>query len=152
MLPKKLTYGFFLILFYCGLLSAGSFAAQDQPPLTEENSKSGAIESDLFKEFEAQYKQKEAGKNLADSSYKKLIDLQNTLLEEEIKYNLEVYHHRRNVFNWQYISSIIIFWVVIIIVFVGLFFSGIQFYISLKRIKKGEPEKNLAPAKTEPEH
>ncbi len=42
------------------------------------------------------------------------------------------YRHRQDVFAWQLLSSKIIFVVVLILVFVGIFFSGVQFYKSLK--------------------
>ncbi len=55
-----------------------------------------------------------------------------SLTKTRIIYQISAEKHRRNVFDWQHTSGIIIFWVVILIVFVGLFFSGAQFYISLK--------------------
>lgn len=61
------------------------------------------------------------------------LSLHDSLLKTEYEYDISKYKHRRNVFDWQYTSSIIIFWIVIIIVFVGLIFSGMQFYISIKR-------------------
>ena len=64
---------------------------------------------------------------LADES------LYHDLLKAEIEYGIANYHHRQKVFNWNHTSSVVIFWVVISIVAVGLFFSGVQFYISLKR-------------------
>ena len=43
--------------------------------------------------------------------------------------------YHRNIFEWQFNSSKIIFWMVIIIVITGLVFSGIQFFASLKITK-----------------
>ena len=40
--------------------------------------------------------------------------------------------HRKKSFNWNLLSSKITFWVVILLVFSGIVFAGIQFYISLK--------------------
>lgn len=40
--------------------------------------------------------------------------------------------HRKKSFNWNLLSSKITFWVVIVLVFSGIAFAGIQFYISLK--------------------
>lgn len=40
--------------------------------------------------------------------------------------------HRKKSFNWNLLSSKITFWVVILLVFSGIAFAGIQFYISLK--------------------
>jgi hypothetical protein len=48
-----------------------------------------------------------------------------------------VYSHRRVVYEWQHFSSKVIFWVVIVIVVVGLLFSGLQFYMSLRRRTTG---------------
>lgn len=42
-------------------------------------------------------------------------------------------HHRKNVFAWQLFSTKIIFYAVLILVFIGIFFSGIQFYKSIRR-------------------
>jgi len=61
--------------------------------------------------------------------------------------------HRRRVFDWQHASSIIIFWVVIIIVFIGLIFSGIQFYISMQSSLAGKKKRRTknALAESQPE-
>lgn len=62
--------------------------------------------------------------------------LREALLKAEYEYDISVYKHRRKIFDWQHTSSVLIFWVVILIVLIGLFFSGMQFYISLKREKE----------------
>ncbi len=46
------------------------------------------------------------------------------------------YTHRLGVFEWQDISSKIIFVVVIILVFAGIYFAAIQFHIGLRRQEK----------------
>ncbi len=80
--------------------------------------------SNLFNEFEQQAKL-----NDTDKINDKLF---NKLTEAKIEYYIESYKNRHLVFYWQYISSIIIFFLVITIVITGIVFSGIQFYIALK--------------------
>jgi hypothetical protein len=50
-------------------------------------------------------------------------------------YRISGYRHREDVFAWQFLSSKIIFWVVLLIVFAGILFSAIQFF-------RGAPKKN----------
>ena len=60
----------------------------------------------------------------------------NLKTEEEIQksvqkyynYRISAFEHRLNVLNWQHFSSQIILFIVIIVVFVGLYFSWIQFH------------------------
>jgi uncharacterized membrane protein len=47
------------------------------------------------------------------------------------QYRTSGYEHRRTLFRWQFISSIIIFVVVILLVFLGMYFSWVQFRNSL---------------------
>ena len=55
------------------------------------------------------------------------------------------YIHRKNVFNWQLLSSKFIFFVVIALVLVGVYFAWIQFYYTLRSIKKsGSSERALS--------
>ena len=61
----------------------------------------------------------------------------------ESAYDISVYEHRRKVFEWQYITGIVIFWLVVLIVLLGLLFSGIQFYIGWKERGAGPtPDEN----------
>ena len=48
-------------------------------------------------------------------------------------YFTENLNHRKNTFNWQLFSTKLIFLTVIVIVFCGLVFSGIQFYQTIKQ-------------------
>ncbi len=54
------------------------------------------------------------------------------------------YAHRLGVFEWQDVSSKIIFVVVIVLVFAGIYFAAIQFHVGLRRREqtgaKDEPE------------
>jgi hypothetical protein len=58
---------------------------------------------------------------------------------EYLDYRISGYQHRREVFKWQLFSSKITFYVVILLVLAGVYFSGIQFHRSLdkKRAKVG---------------
>ncbi|MBA4167029.1 MAG: hypothetical protein H0X41_05720 [Chitinophagaceae bacterium] len=51
-------------------------------------------------------------------------------------YNLFGLSHRKKALQWNLTSSIIIFWSVICLVFSGIFFAGIQFYVSMQMAKK----------------
>lgn len=54
------------------------------------------------------------------------------------QYRVDAYIHRQNVFAWQHTSTIIIFFTVIVIVFVGLYFSWIQFHQTENKSEMGE--------------
>jgi hypothetical protein len=49
------------------------------------------------------------------------------------QYNVSGFHHRSQVFEWQLFSSKVVFWVVIILVAAGVYFSGVQFHASLEK-------------------
>ena len=53
-------------------------------------------------------------------------------LRECYQYRISGYQHRQKVFKWQLHSSKIIFFVVVFLVLVGIYFSGVQFHSSLK--------------------
>ena len=57
----------------------------------------------------------------------------NRSMQEFYAYRSSGYEHRRHVFEWQLFSSKIIFYVVIFLVTIGLFFSGVQFYSAHKK-------------------
>jgi hypothetical protein len=48
------------------------------------------------------------------------------------RYRESGFEHRRAVFDWQLQSSRIIFWVVILMVGTGIYFSGVQFHAALR--------------------
>ncbi|MBS1606770.1 MAG: hypothetical protein JST42_29205 [Bacteroidetes bacterium] len=73
-----------------------------------------------------------------------------TLLKGEIydyyKFGLA---HRKKAFEWNLLSSKITFWVVVILVFTGIIFAGIQFYIALKEKRHRQPSMTTpAPGET----
>jgi hypothetical protein len=48
-------------------------------------------------------------------------------------YRIEGFGHRKSVFAWQSLSSKIIFVVVLILVFLGMYFAAVQFHVGLRR-------------------
>jgi len=66
-------------------------------------------------------------------------------LEGYYNYQTHGYIHRQNVFEWQLFSSKVIFIVVILLVFAGIYFSGVQFHKSLiEPISKNSSETNAS--------
>ena len=61
------------------------------------------------------------------------------------EYQISGFEHRKKVFAWQLFSSRIIFFSVLVLVFVGICFSGIQFYKSI--LPSGKKE-TLEPAES----
>ena len=47
-------------------------------------------------------------------------------LQAHYQFDIDSYSHARAVFHWQHISSIIIFWIVVILVVSGLILAGLQ--------------------------
>lgn len=73
---------------------------------------------------------------------------------EYAMYQVDNVKHRRNTFYWQLLASKIIFFIVVLIVLCGLFFSGIQFYYSTKPVtlptnNNGEADVVNSPKPTE---
>lgn len=64
-------------------------------------------------------------------------------IREYYRYKKSGYQHRRATFDWQLQSSKILFFVVIVLVGVGIWFSGVQFYAAL-RPPPHPPEDNQA--------
>jgi len=60
-----------------------------------------------------------------------------TALKAYYDYRTEGYDHRQRVFEWQLLSSRIIFLVVIALVGVGIYFSWLQFRADLKKTGNG---------------
>ncbi len=51
------------------------------------------------------------------------------------RYRQSGYEHRQRVFDWQLVSSKIIFWTVIVMVSAGIYFSGVQFHVALRGLR-----------------
>jgi hypothetical protein len=54
------------------------------------------------------------------------------LAQAQAEYDLYSLKHARDTFEWQYFSGKIIFWVVLLLVGVGVVFSSVQFYVGLR--------------------
>jgi hypothetical protein len=54
-------------------------------------------------------------------------------MREYYGYRILGYKHRMDIFNWQFFSSKIIFFVVIFLVLTGVYFSGVQFHSSMRQ-------------------
>ena len=62
------------------------------------------------------------------------------LSRAETAYQIFSYAHAQKTFEWQYWSGKVIFWVVLLLVGVGVVFSSVQFYVGLlpSRIRSAE--------------
>ena len=58
-------------------------------------------------------------------------------------YRISGYGHREAVFSWQFLSSKIIFWAVLLVVFAGMLFSSVQFFGHLYKPEVTEVEASL---------
>jgi hypothetical protein len=61
------------------------------------------------------------------------LDKYSQAMQEYYEYQIAGLRHRQRVFAWQLLSSRIIFAVVIVLVFAGIGFAAMQFYVGLKR-------------------
>jgi len=103
--------------------------------------------NDIFKQFRWQ-PSSEAKSNIASA-----VEPQFNwdLYKAQTDYDLFSYEHVKRVLLWQFTSSVIIFWMVLFIVFIGLVFSGIQFYFAFATLpsKKRSSKKAFSEAGTE---
>lgn len=60
-------------------------------------------------------------------------------LQAYYAYKIRGFEHRSHVFEWQLFSSKLLFTVVLILVFSGVIFAGIQFYVGLQKESGGSP-------------
>ncbi|MGH7596078.1 MAG: hypothetical protein ACREOI_06975 [bacterium] len=131
----------------CALLLSLMTLAQAQMQVNATRAADADSTLDLMEEFESALAQDSLALGSTALSLKKKLSIALT------EFDISSLQHRRRVFDWQHVSSIIIFWVVIIIVFVGLAFSGIQFYISMQSSlagsKKRRPQSALAEGQPE---
>ena len=58
---------------------------------------------------------------------------------EYFAYRADGLRHRRRVFEWQLLSSKIIFVIVLLLVFSGIYFAAVQFHTGLKREVADQP-------------
>lgn len=69
----------------------------------------------------------------------------NVALRKYFDYRISGYEHRLKLFEWQYLSSKIIFFSVLFVVLAGIYFAAVQFHIGLKRSREeetGEPDES----------
>jgi hypothetical protein len=89
---------------------------------------------DLLTEFDKEFLARDSIKtqtNHIDVSSEEFL-LRAKLLKAEYQYDISNYAHRRSVFDWQLFSSKVIFWMVNMVVIVGILFAAVQFYVSMK--------------------
>jgi uncharacterized membrane protein len=69
-------------------------------------------------------------------------------MREYYRYRISGYQHRKAVFDWQLTSSKIIFWVVIVLVGVSIYFSGVQFHSALRSQRTAKPREGVQSAES----
>lgn len=138
--PSNLWRGVAIVV---GALLAGAlFAEQDQP--AEPGTKGGGVGAFIASE---QANTPSSGPDSTDAAFElpdvKALQALGALdaetrdaavmsMREYYRYRESGYKHRRAVFDWQLESSKIIFWAVIVLVGVGIYFSGVQFHAALR--------------------
>ncbi len=60
-------------------------------------------------------------------------------MQRYYEYLFSGFEHRQRVFEWQLLSSKVIFGVVLVLVFAGIYFAAVQFHIALREKIKEEP-------------
>lgn len=65
-------------------------------------------------------------------------------MREYYNYRISGFRHRQRVFDWQFLSSKLIFATVLILVLAGIYFAAIQFHKGLAAPKNGGAEKEEA--------
>ena len=78
-------------------------------------------------------RQKDESIMIGDNVEITIVDVRGDKVRLGINAPKEIPVHRREVFEWQLSSSKIIFYVVIFLVLIGVFFSGVQFYAAHKK-------------------
>lgn len=63
-------------------------------------------------------------------------------LQEYYDYHVYGLKHRMKVFSWQLFSSKLIFVVVLILVFAGIYFAAVQFHVGIKQAREKSEEYN----------
>jgi hypothetical protein len=69
----------------------------------------------------------------AEISDEKAKEASRAYTREYWSYYTRALEHRRQIFQWQLLSSKIIFWAVLALVFAGIYFAAVQFHASLGR-------------------
>jgi len=76
--------------------------------------------------------------------YYSAMNAKNQASVKAFEYNNWAFEHRKKVFSWQLSSGRITFGVVILLVMTGVFFSGIQFFIAMKRANRRKKSDEVA--------
>ncbi len=99
---------------------------------------------DIFKAANNRFKQTSYNDSVMSNLFESAKT--DTVLKQAIsKYNLYGLEHRKRTLEWNLVSSKIIFWSVILLVFSGILFAGLQFYSSLySKNKLADPSQSLA--------
>jgi hypothetical protein len=75
---------------------------------------------------------------------------QQEALQAYFKYRVHGFDHRLRVFEWQLLSSRIIFVVVILLVLLGVYFSGVQFHRGLREARAQQAASDAETPSDEP--
>lgn len=59
-------------------------------------------------------------------------------------YKIRGFEHRSRVFEWQLFSSKMLFVIVLVLVFSGIYFAAVQFYAGLKGLKNNEQKSKVS--------
>jgi hypothetical protein len=145
-------YTIFLIIFFWSFsgLSYGQINSDTNNILinqknlrVKENTKTP---DELLKEFE-DYENARITKSKSDTLFKdeNISDDPLDSFIQDVRRNyykciIHEFKHRTHVFTWQFISSIIIFFIVISLVVIGVYFAWLQFKLALKELEKGKEE------------
>jgi hypothetical protein len=136
------------------ILSAALLCHARQPPRAEDKAEAPSKQADgarrLNEILEQEQRQQQQGGGeldkslLPDASGVEGLDPQTkeryyAAMREYYDYRASGYRHRLLIFEWQFLSSKIIFFVVIFLVLTGVYFSGVQFHSSLRRKRAAEP-------------
>jgi len=145
------------IAFVAGVLVAGVLLAKQDEP----NAGASAVGAFIANEEKVRATSTEAGTSdqvfdLPDVTALQALgkldpetrDAAVTSMREYYRYRQSGYEHRRAVFDWQLRSSKIIFWVVIVMVGVGIYFSGVQFHAALRSQPTPDAEEGKQAATT----
>jgi hypothetical protein len=138
LVEKKMKCVLASIFVLIGFMASAFAQATPSNSPTPEQSEMGKRLEEFLKEEDQKKNKSAADQILPDTSAIDTLDEPTkaralAAYREYYDYRISGYQHRREVFKWQLFSSKIIFAVVILLVLVGVYFSGIQFHRSLGR-------------------
>lgn len=128
MKPKMISIVLMLLLFICWNLAAQDTTSQSKDIESIDN-----FFDEIKKEGNSMVAPPVVPFGMSNIEFDEQTRMEfNRSMQEFYAYRSSGYEHRRQVFKWQLYSSKIIFYVVIFLVTIGLFFSGVQFYAAYK--------------------